>query len=87
MALLARQSGIAQKAVSPAPVKAAPAPRAVRCKSYVPLELIAAGMCFCAAGTSSCMAPTPQSRLFCSLRTKAWLSKLAAAYASCTFGS
>lgn len=43
MALLARQSAVATKVCSASPVKAAPVPRSVGCKSYVPLELIAAG--------------------------------------------
>jgi hypothetical protein len=42
MALLARQSGVAQRAFCPSEIKAAPGARSVRCKSYVPLELIAA---------------------------------------------
>jgi hypothetical protein len=45
MALIARQSAVSQKVCSPATVKAAPAPRSVRCKAYVPVELIAAGEC------------------------------------------
>jgi hypothetical protein len=43
MALLARQSGVSTKVCSASAVKPAPVPRSVRCKSYVPMELIAAG--------------------------------------------
>jgi hypothetical protein len=49
MALLARQATVAQRALCSSQFKQAPLARSVRCKSYVPLELIAAGKRKCRA--------------------------------------